>query len=156
MIDRNLLAENLQIFLNTYHHARYRGIALSVKEVLDGQVVFEVLQTLLPTWRIWQMGQGNDVPDLSCHRLDFIQQSIEQGQRENLLVLYPEEWMQSWNLVDKESFWTSLAESFGRHTVITISFETHETLRLLSASFKAWDMEASPVQLWLSKHQPWD
>ena len=153
-MDRQLLVDALRDFLARYQTARYRGLALSSDGELNTQVTMEVLCELLPTWQRWEK-PGHNAPTIPCHRKDFIDQAISQPGRDSLLILSPENWMYDWSDAEKETFWISLAEMYGRHSVITVSLDSHMTQHLLSITFKSFSLPHCPVQVWISKHQPW-
>lgn len=152
-MDTQQLTHALQRFLAQYQHARYRGIALSTPAEADVRLMREALQALLPDYRYWHRPGHDEAPSLPCHRKDFLEQSLGVG-RSNLMILLPGEWMYNWESADKAVFWNSLADSYGRHTTITLLLESHETLRLLKDCFKAMPLPDCPVQVWISKHQP--
>ncbi|RKZ92551.1 MAG: hypothetical protein DRR19_03875 [Candidatus Parabeggiatoa sp. nov. 1] len=132
-------------------NVRYRGLGLSANAPADLAIMTETLQTLLPEYTLWELGQ-NGVPELPCHRAVFLEQAFEVFKR-GLIIYLPEEWMYEWSTLDKRAFWAALSETYGRHTVIAVFADTFDNTRLVEPYLNVKPLSSLPVRVWVSKYQ---
>jgi hypothetical protein len=147
------LKESLTQLLTAHNapNVRYRGLGLSANAPEDLALITETLQTLLPDYILWELGQ-NCAPELPCHRAAFIEQAFEVFQR-GLIISLPEEWMYEWSNLDKRAFWAAISETYGRHAVIAVFADTFDNTRLVEPYLNAKPLSSLPVRVWVSKYQ---
>ncbi|MEK8015340.1 MAG: hypothetical protein VSS75_000625 [Candidatus Parabeggiatoa sp.] len=136
------------------HHTprvRYRGLGISSNAVEDLSLISQTLQTLLPHYTLWELGQ-KEAPELPIHRVDFIEKAFEMPQT-GLIISLPENWMFDWSNLEQRAFWAALSETYGRHTVIAVFADTFENTRLVEPYFKVKSLSSLPLRVWVSKYQ---
>jgi len=152
-MDNDILTSELTQILKTYHAAkvRYQHFALSSREMAILSKLSSSLRALLPEYSFWD---GNDpgnhnAPPALCGRHDFIDAAFN-NPHQGLIVYQPAYWLQRWNNLDKQAFWSALSSRHGGHNVIIVFPESDEFKRLNLNYFTAKPVDGLPVTLWAS------
>lgn len=131
---------------------RYKGIALSTLDIKSLGFLVNVIEKELPEYDIWrEIGVGGAPPLFSSRRI-FLEMTFEK-KSPDIVIVSPEEWMFDWSKLDKRSFWSALSETYGRHNVIVLFAETHESKNIIMDYFNCTNLIGLPIKLWISKHQ---
>ena len=154
-MDRKQLNSTLQAVLNAHRLGRYQGMIISCESESHLDIARIQLEGLCLEHDLWRHPGVDHAPHIPIPRRDFLDQVFDL-RKQGLLVHKPGEWMIDWSEADQGTFWNALADTFGRHEIITLTVMTPTLIKKLRISFVERRLRDLPVSVWLSRHQPLD
>ena len=154
-MDRQRINAALRGFFNAYISARYQGVIITVESEADINQVRSQVEALLLNRDIWASPDTDGSPAIPCSRRDFNDAVLSKRQR-GLVILSPFEWMLDWPEPDQATFWSGVADSYGRHSILALAVETPLLVHQLRIVFARYALSGLPITVWLSRHQPTD
>jgi hypothetical protein len=155
MMDRQRINTALKSFLDTYCQARYQGVVITVDTERDLAQVKTQVEALLLDRDVWTSPGVDCSPSIPCSRREYNETVLSKRQR-GLVIVSPFDWMFDWPEQDQVTFWTGVADSFGRHSILILAVGTPLIIRQLRISFSRHSLPGLSISVWLSKHQTTD
>lgn len=149
----NALESELKTLLAHYHApaARYQNLAFSSKDFLILDELGDQLKKLLPDYDFWNGNnpENHNAPAAPCYRRDFIH-AVFQTPHSGLIIQQPHYWLQTWDLLEKQAFWSTLSTAHGGHNVIVIFSEGHDFASINQHYFNPQPLTSTAATLWVS------
>ncbi|MCK5897802.1 MAG: hypothetical protein KAG10_06640 [Methylococcales bacterium] len=149
----DVLNDELQNIIKTHHSisARYQHLALSSRESSILPELARAFKKLLPDYSFWDghNPEENNAPPDSLLRYQLIN-AIFKAPHKGLIIYRPAFWLQPWNDLDKQAFWSALSTRHGGHNVIIIFPESDEFKRLNLNYFTPKPLDNISMTLWIS------
>lgn len=133
---------------------RYLGVAFGANSVTTMVQLKNKLIQLLGQPVLWARPGENGAPSAPISRNEFCTTLFKQTYPDGILVYRPEEWMIDWADNDKRTFWSNLAETYGRNPVYVIFGATgpnlanvgHYLQRLSAATDQSFSIHTSKFE----------
>jgi len=152
-MDRITTHAAIRKFIDGYSSARYRGYVFSVNSEKEFSSLRHQISAVLLDYEVWSEPGLDGAPSIPCSRREF--NEILLSKREHSIVLVsPYEWMIDWAQQDRDTFWSGIADTFGRQDVCVLVVNTPSINRVLEDKFTARILPGTRISVWLSKHQP--
>jgi hypothetical protein len=130
---------------------RYSHLAFSSKNLLVLDELAQLLHALFPNYSVWN-GEQPDItlaPATPCYRKQFLDQ-VFNPQHQGLIIQHPEYWLERWDILEKQAFWSALSESHGCHNVIVIFSEGNKFASVNQQYFNPQPLASTAVTAWVS------
>lgn len=138
--------------LTTYHaqNLRYRHLGFSSKSLATLDKTLQTLLQLLPDYRVWN-GENPDAtaPALLISRKKFIDLTFEDSPQ-GLIIFQPQSWLNRWQILDKQAFWSALSSHHGGHNVIVLFIESPDFAKVNHRYFYPESLTGTPLTAWIS------
>ncbi|TSA39892.1 MAG: hypothetical protein D4R63_07730 [Methylococcaceae bacterium] len=150
---KTALEQEIAALLNYYHAptTRYQHLAFSSKSLLVLDKLAQLLQSLFPSYSVWN-GEQPDItqsPVAPCCRKQFLDQVFD-SQHQGLIIQHPEYWLERWDILEKQAFWSALSESHGGHPIIVIFSEGNKFASINQQYFNPQPLASTAVTAWVS------
>lgn len=152
-MDRKQLNLALQQFFATYRSARYQGVVITAKSETDFALMCSQIDAILLEYDVWHKPGIGDAPGIPCGRREFMD-AVFLPRLRGLVIVSPFDWMLDWPDQDQSTFWTGIADAFGRHPIVCLSVATPLVIAQLRVSLVEYAIPGLPLAVWLSRHQP--
>ncbi len=149
---KTALEQQLAALLNHYHAptTRYQHLAFSSKSLLVLDELAQLLQSLFPSYSVWNGEQPDSTtPAASCYRKQFLDE-VFNPQHQGLIIQHPEYWLERWDILEKQAFWSALSESHGGHPIIIIFSEGNKFASINQQYFNPQPLASTAVTAWVS------
>jgi hypothetical protein len=149
--NNSLLKTEIETLLKTYHAPtiRYSHLAFSSKNLLVLDDLAQLLHALLPSYSVWNGEQPDSTTPALCYRKQFLD-AVFNPQHQGLIIQHPEYWLDRWDILEKQAFWSALSESHGGHRVIVIFGEGNKFASINQQYFNPQPLASTAVTAWVS------
>ncbi len=154
-MDRQRINTALGRFLDENRSARYQGVVITVDSEHNLVQVRSQVEALLLDRDVWASPGRDGSPAIPCSRLAFNDAVLSKRQR-GLVIVSPLDWMLDWPEQEQATFWSGVADTYGRHSVLILAVSTPSIVRQLRITFSRRSLPGLPISVWLSNHQPVD
>ncbi|MBV5275043.1 MAG: hypothetical protein JZU52_15835 [Lamprocystis purpurea] len=154
-MDRKQLNEALRAFFAAHQTVRYQGVVIAVKSQDDFSVVRSQIEAILLEHDVWETPGEGTAPDIPCVRRNFFD-AVFLPRKRGLVIFSPKDWMLDWSEQDEATFWTGIADAFGRHEIVIMTVATPPVIAQLRVSLAEHELGRLPFSIWLSRHQSID
>ena len=149
--NNSLLKTQIETLLKTYHAPtiRYSHLAFSSKNLVVLDELAQLLQSLFPSYSVWNGEQPNSSTPAPGYRKQFLDE-VFNPEHQGLIIQHPEYWLERWDILEKQAFWSALSESHGGHRVIIIFSEGNKFASINQQYFNPQPLTSTAVTAWVS------